>query len=73
MATATIAKSEMRRNDNIIIGYAEVQAVIVEGVLGWGFPGGGITFSEEIAIAWANKLNKEISRRMRSPNQLLHK
>jgi len=60
MSTAIIAKSEMRRNDNITVGYGEVPAVEVEGVTGWGFPGGIVTFSEEVAISWAIKLDKEI-------------
>jgi|TARA_B110000037_G_scaffold84841_1_gene100680 hypothetical protein len=60
MSTAIIAKSEMRKNDNIIIGYGELPAIEIGGVQGWGVPGGLVTFSEEIAISWAIKLDKQI-------------
>ena len=71
MAVSTIAKSEFRRNENIIVGYGEVPAVDVHGVTGWGLPGGLITFSEKEAIAYAKKLDKEIRARLDDPSQLL--
>lgn len=72
MSTAIVAKSEMRKNNNISVGYGEVQAIEIEGVLAWGYPGGTFTFSEEIAIKWATKLDKEIRALPNfNPNQLL--
>lgn len=60
MSTAIIAKSEMRKNDNISIGYGELPAIEIGGVTGWGIPGGLVTFSEEVAISWAIKIDTEI-------------
>ena len=72
MSTAIIAKSEMRKNDNITVGYGEVPAVEIEGVLGWGLPGGLVTFSEEAAIGWAIRIDKEITSTPNfHPDQLL--
>ena len=71
MATAIIPKSEMRRNDNIIIGYGEVPTIDINGVKGWGFPGGLVTFSEEVAIGMAITLDKKIRKTMQSKDQLL--
>lgn len=71
MATSVIPKSEFRRNDNIIVGYGEVPAVNVNGVIGWGLPGGIVTFSEAEARDFATRLNKELRRRVKDPKQLL--
>lgn len=71
MSTAIIPKSEMRRCRNISVGLGEVPAVIVEGVQGWGLPGGGVTFSEEKALEAAIELDREIRLRLKSINQLL--
>jgi hypothetical protein len=73
MATAVIPKSEIRRNDNISVGYGEVPAFDCEetGRLGWGLPGGKVTFNESEARWWAGELNREIRRTLRDPSQLL--
>jgi hypothetical protein len=71
MAVSTIAKSVMRNNDNIIVGYGEVPAVRVNGVTGWGLPGGIVTFREREAREYAAKLDAEIRRTMKSPAQLI--
>jgi hypothetical protein len=71
MATSVIPKSEIRRNDNIQVGYGEVPAVEVEGILGWGLPGGLVTFSEAEARQFAAQLDTEIRQRLRNPRQLL--
>ena len=71
MATSVIPKSEFRRNDNITFGYAEVPAVEVEGVMGWGLPGGVVTFSERFARNFAEQLDEEIRTRITHPSQLM--
>lgn len=71
MATSVIPKSEIRRNDNIQVGYGEVPSVEVEGVPGWGLPGGLVTFSEAKAREFAAQLDSEIRLRLRNPRQLL--
>lgn len=71
MATSTIPKSEFRKNDNIVVGFGEVPAVDVEGVPGWGLPGGYVTFSEEAAINYATILDREINKRMADISQLI--
>ena len=72
MATSVIPKSEIRRNDNIQFGYAEVPAVEVEGITGWGLPGGQVTFSESEALAFAKQLDADFKRRPKfDPSQLL--
>ena len=71
MATATIPKSVMRIDHNVVVGYGEVPASDFEGILCWGFPGGEVTFSEEEAITMATQLDKEIRARLRDPNQLV--
>jgi len=71
MATSVIPKSEMRKDDNIRVGYGEVPSITVEGVPGWGLPGGKIVFQEREAIAFAQQLDSEIRIRLKSPKQLL--
>ena len=71
MATAVIPKSVMRINHNISVGYGEVPALRVNGLTAWGLPGGDITFSEEIALAWAEKIDKSIRANIRDVNQLM--
>lgn len=71
MATAIIPKSVFRKNDNIIHGYGEVPAVYIDGVLGWGLPGGQVTFKEKEAKDFAHQLDKEIRSRLKDPKQLL--
>lgn len=71
MATAIIPKSEMRRNDNVIVGYGEVPAIDINGVHGWGVPGGLVTFSEETAKKWATDLDRAIRAAIKDSNQLL--
>lgn len=75
MATAIIPKSKFRENANISVGYGEVPAVTLQSdfgeVHGWGLPGGEITFSEEVALAYATKLDQEIRSIMKSPKELL--
>jgi hypothetical protein len=71
MATATVAKSVMRKNDNISVGYGEVPAVEVFGIIGWGLPGGEVTYSEEIALGWAIKIDSEIRTRITNVTDLM--
>ena len=73
MATAVIPKSEIRRNDNIRVGYGEVPAFDCEetGQVKWGFLGGMTTSNPKQARFWASMLDDEIRRTMKSPEQLL--
>jgi hypothetical protein len=70
MSTATIPKSEMRRNDNIIVGLGEVPAVEINGVPGWGLPGGAVTYSEETALGWAIDMDRKLRAVSKSPAEL---
>lgn len=75
MAVSVIPKSEFRRDENVIYGYGEVPAVCVEGptglmVMGWGLPGGEVTFSEREALKWAQAIDATIRRNMTSKAQL---
>ena len=70
MSAAIIPKSELRISHNIIVGYGEVPAIYVHGVLGWGLPGGLITFSEEEAIGKASELDRAIRARMTDINYI---
>lgn len=72
MATATVAKSVMRKNDNISVGYGEVPAIEIHGITAWGLPGGTVTYSEEIALGWAIKLDAEIRLRIKDVAELMH-
>ena len=71
MATSVIPKSEMRKDDNIRFGYGEVPAITVEGVQGWGLPGGKVVFTEKEAIDFAEQLDLEIRTRLKNPKQLI--
>lgn len=72
MATAIIPKSEIRRNENITVGYGEVPFVVKEnGEKGWGLPAGGFTSNVFEARRFAEKLDIEIRKRMKDVNQLL--
>lgn len=73
MATSVIPKSEIRVNNNIAVGFGEVPAVECSesGRMGWGLPGGKWTSCKETAHRWAEKLDREISRAMKSPAELL--
>ncbi len=71
MATSVIPKSVFRRDDNIRYGYGEVPAIEVEGVMGWGLPGGQVVFQEKEALNFARQLDAEIRTRLKDPQQLL--
>ena len=72
MATAILPKSEIRRNNNITSGYGEVPSVVnAEGVAGWGLPAGGFTTCRFEARRYAERLDKEIRKRMTNINELL--
>jgi hypothetical protein len=71
LATSIIPKSVFRRNDNITVGYGTVPAIEIEGVIGWGLPGGHVVFTEREATAFATQLDKDIQARLRHPGELL--
>lgn len=73
MATSVIPKSEIRRNDNISEGWGEVPAFLCEetGRIGWGLPGGEVTYNEAEARLYAGKLNQLLLRITKNPRQLL--
>ncbi len=72
MAVATIAKSEFRRNENIVEGYGEVPAHECEdtGKTVYGLPGGLKTTCRESAIKFARSLDAEIRKHLKSVEQL---
>lgn len=72
MATSIIPKSVFRLNQNISVGYGEVPATVCpdSGIEGWGLPGGGITFSEAVALEWAIKIDREIRSTITNIKQL---
>jgi hypothetical protein len=75
LATAIVPKSKFRENANVSVGYGEVPAIIIESVhgsvQGWGLAGGSVTFSEQEAIAYATKLDRQIRAIMKNPYQLI--
>lgn len=60
MATSITPKSELRRNDNVIVGYGEVPGIEIEGKPAWGFPGRKVTFCIDEAKAMARQLDELI-------------
>lgn len=46
--------------DNIIFGMGEVPAMRTDAGLCWVLPGNGITYTKEVAIEYAKKLDKVI-------------
>ena len=73
MAVKTLAASKFRKEgiDNIVLGYGEVPTVYKDGKLGWGLPGGYVTFDRDEAVIYARLLDKEIRDNMRDVSQLL--
>lgn len=71
MATSVIPKSEMRRNENIAIGYGEVPAVYEMGRVAWGLPGGRLTYCPEEAKKYAKRLDGQIRKTLKSRQQLI--
>lgn len=72
MATAVIPKSVMRINHNISVGLGEVPAFEDEsGIIAWGLPGGNITYSEEVALGWAIKLNATIKQSVKDVKDII--
>ena len=67
----TIPKSEARVSHNIVVEYAEVPAVEIEGIIGWSLVSGEVTFSEKEAISEAIKINAIIKRNMGAVNDLM--
>ena len=57
-------KSGLRRNDNIIYGYAEIPATRWKGQIAWGLPGGHKTTSREEATRMAMQINDLICKHM---------
>ena len=73
MATSIVAKSEMRRNDNVSDGYGEVPGYLDEetGEVYYGLPGGVKTTCRHTALRWARKIDQEIRKRLIDPKDLL--
>jgi hypothetical protein len=73
MAAPIVPKSEARYNRNIMVGYGELPYVNIDGKPGWGLPGGGITYDEQEAKAYAELLDKVIRNTSGfHPKKLLH-
>ena len=73
MATATIPKSEMRKNINIFFGYGQVPGIEDEetGEILYGLPGGESTTCPDKALVYAQKLDKAIRANLKSVDQLI--
>lgn len=73
MATSVVPKSELRKNDNISVGYGEVPAVEQPGgETCWGLPNGEIECDPDKAEAYARKLDETIRANMTDIGQLMH-
>ena len=72
MAVAIQHKKTIFHTDTIIIGYAQLVAVIKEGTTYWELPGGLSTTSRNFATDYARKLNQVIiSNMLRSKRSLI--
>ena len=72
MATALIAKSAIRENNNISVGYGEVPAVgFINGKIAWGLPNGELTADANTAREFASKLDATIRANLRDVKQLM--
>ena len=71
MPTPTLPKSAARLSQNIIVGYAEVPAVSVQGVTGWRLVNKTVTFNKDIAINAAEQLNKFIKKNLKKTSALI--
>ena len=60
MATAIVAKSEMRENYNLQQGYGEIPGFVQNGFIHYALPCGTITQDEALAKKTADKLDKLI-------------
>jgi len=73
MPVATLAKSAIRRNESITVGYATVPAIHVNGRLAWGLMEGEHTFERPVAESYARRIDREIQKIMKTPDQLLRR
>lgn len=71
MSTSVIPKSVARTNHNITVGWGEVPAIQIEGNLGWGLPGGTVTFCKTEATRVATQLNSTLKRITIDPKELI--
>lgn len=66
MPVSIQSKDTLPSANNIVIGYAELVAVYKRGKLYWELPGGGSTSSKPFAMQYAQRLNKMITRNMKT-------
>lgn len=71
MATPIIPKSEMRINNNMIVGFGELPAVVIDEEPGWGLPDGTVTFCRETAKDYARTLDQLIRANLKDSKRLL--
>lgn len=62
MAIAIISDNDIRKIRSTIHGYGEVPMVRHDGKIGWALPGERITYDEDVALAYAQQLDKIISK-----------
>ncbi len=60
MAVAIPDKDTVFHSDTIIIGHAQLTAVVKRGRTYWVLPGGGSTSSKPFAMTYARRLNRMI-------------
>ncbi len=72
MAVAIPQKDTVFHSDTIIIGHAQLTAVVKRGKTHWELPGGGSTTSKPFAMTYARRLNTMIQSNMeRTKSSLL--
>ena len=71
MPTPTLPKSAARLSQNIVVGYAEVPSISVEGVTGWRLINNTVTFNKDTAISAAEQMHKFIKKNMKGTSALI--
>ena len=71
MPLPIMPKSKARISHNVVVEYAEIPSVHVYGVIGWRLVDDSITFSEEVAIQAAVKLNRYMKKHMKGIESLI--
>lgn len=66
MPVSIHSKNVLASSNNIVVGFAELIAVTNKGRIHWELPGGGSTTSKPFAMQYAQRLNKMITRNMKT-------
>jgi hypothetical protein len=71
MPTPILPKSAARLSENIVIGYAEIPSIRVDGILGWRLVNDTVTFNRGSAISAAEQMNKFIKKNLKGASALI--